>query len=66
MKVKQYQAICIDEKGNGFRVNGAISQDMDEAIRLAKKHSSFQDPKTRILRIEEWEVWEEDINRPIK
>jgi len=38
-----------------FTVNGAISENRDEAIRLASNHSSVKSEKAKIVRINEIE-----------
>jgi len=41
MRVIYYQAVWIDSSG-GFRVNGAVSKDRDEAIRMCSKHTAVK------------------------
>ena len=53
MKVKYYQAVWLD-KNRGFRVNGAISTERDEAIRMCRSHTLVR-AGAKLHFVDEWE-----------
>lgn len=56
MKVKYYQAVWLDANG-GFRVNGAVSKDRDQAISMCRSHTAVK-AGAKLHWVDEWEVWE--------
>lgn len=65
MKITVYQPVC-SAKGDKkwFTVNGAISPDREEAIRLANNHACFKYGIGKIERIDEYQVDEYDWYNP--
>lgn len=41
-----------------FTVNGAVSEDRDEAISIASKHVSIRDGRAEIVRVDENKIFE--------
>lgn len=68
MKIKIYEPVLKPtEKSTSkdwFTVMGAKSEDMEEAIRLAKKHTAYQDGRAEIARVDVYEVDQEEYYRP--
>ncbi len=57
MRVKYYQASWLDKNG-GFRVNGSVSKDPEEAVRTCQNHSAVKSG-AKLQYIDEWWAWED-------
>lgn len=53
MKITLYTPVVQEKQGDCFLVNGATNEDRDRAISLARRHSAFTDPETKIIRVDQ-------------
>lgn len=65
-KITVYNPVCSDNSSKcWFTVNGAISEDRDEAIRKAMSHVAFREGNGgKIERVDESQVWDEEFYKP--
>ncbi len=67
MKIIIYEPVlkptALSNSKDWFTVNGAKSEDRDEAIRLASQHCAVRDGRAEIGRIDTFEVDKDDYYR---